>query len=233
MTRYVHTCLWKGKDVPHEYGVADVVRLETNMLQHIPDATLVCHVDDAHHKAVDLAIKGITVPFLGLGVGGWSNVLELFGWSHVWEPKERHLAVGLDTVFVGNCDWLFEWSADPVGLPLDPYAAPVPCDAVISFSMRGSIATWGEFLESRQSGMKGDLYANKPSEMALLRRMYAENGWRPLEKKPHRLLSYKKHVRDERRSIDGASIVYFHGKPKPTDLPKDDPVFKAWKGLPL
>ena len=34
-------------------------------------------------------------------------------------------------MFVGDCEWLFEWEESPVGIPVDPYHPHKPCDAVI------------------------------------------------------------------------------------------------------
>ena len=64
--------------------------------------------------------------------------------------------------------------------------------------------------------------------MALLRQLYREEGWMPLEDKPQKLLSYKAHLLKKVMSHKKASVVYFHGKPKLCDLLDVDIIKKLW-----
>ncbi len=54
-------------------------------------------------------------------------------------------------------------------------------------------------------------------------------NWGVLEHYPTRILSYKKHVRDGEMDPMEATIVYFHGNPKQSDLPEHDPVRRRWE----
>jgi hypothetical protein len=49
------------------------------------------------------------------------------------------------------------------------------------------------------------------------------------EKFPGQVISYKAHVKGPGHGLPAdARIVYFHGKPKVTDLPDNDPVKAHW-----
>lgn len=231
--RRVIACLWEGDEsLPDysrgKYGADDVEKLLDGIERHVSDGQLIMLVDEWGGDVLSPMWAGrdvSVVPFAYPDPGGWGRMLEAFR-PTLWPKQgERNLLVGLDTVLTGDCDWLFEWDKSPVGLPLDPYNAPQVCNAVVSYDAEGAAIVW------RARGRVADTkYAGVPSEMALLRKLYVEQGWSPLEDTPTKLLSYKVHVRDRRRSLHNASVVYFHGRSKPADLPEDDPVRRMWDG---
>lgn len=232
MTRIVMTCLWKGEDLPgysnDVYRPEHVANLAAGVRRHIPDSRLVVLADDHYAPLID-PLPVDVIGFSGWGCGGWSNVLEAFRPGLRPPDGDRVLLVGLDTVIVGDCEWLFEWRDAPIGLPLDPYHHPEVCDAVVTFDAEGADLVWSAFLESRKDEMRGDLFMGKPSEMALLRRLRARYGWDTLEPEPRgRLMSYKVHVLPD-FAFDGASIVYFHGEPKPDELDTRNPIRREWE----
>lgn len=223
-------CLWRGTDLPaysaDQYGPRYVEALRRGVVLHA-DSDLLMLVDQHYWPMVEeLGVEAR--PFNGLDCGGWSRVLEAFH-PFLWPRKgERILVVGLDTVFTGDASWLFSWDEAPIGLPLDPFCDPEVCDAVITANREGCGLVWNAYLESKKDGMQQDLYMGQPSEMALLRRLSAIHKWPPLETSPAKLLSYKVHlIRDERDWKD-ASVVYFHGPPKPADLRPADPIYRIW-----
>jgi len=229
----VITALWKGENLPRHsndvYGPEYVENLAQGVQEHIPDSELLV-LTDAHywHRLSDSSARVLALD--GYGVGGWSNILEMFR-PDLWPcAGERMLGMGLDTVIVGDCSWLWEWDESPVGLPLDPYYAPLPCNGVMTWDREGAQLVWEAFLESRRARMARHLYARRPSEMALLRDLYARLGWVPLEHTHRRLLSYKVHVKNG-MPVEDASIVYFHGSPTPADLPESDPIRQCWSSL--
>ena len=61
-----------------------------------------------------------------------------------------------------------------------------------------------------------------PSEMDVLRRYYNDSDRLDVIF-PYQIQSYKKHIVPDRRLLDTASIVYFHGKPKPHQI-----MYKQW-----
>jgi hypothetical protein len=240
----VMTCLWKGEDLPSysngEYGHEDVIRLAHGLARHMPDAVLTVLMDTHFLETAnselygDLPIPVDFVPFSGHDCGGWSRILEAFCPTFHQDHDDRCLLVGLDTVLVGDCDWLFEWNESVVGLPLDPYTHPLPCNAVVSFDFFGAATVWNRYIgEAARNGMADFYLGNAPSEMLLLRSLYAENDWKPLEPEVKRLLSYKVHVAPYAKQGGFMwshlnSIVYLHGRPKLSDLPDHDPVKREW-----
>ena len=184
------------------------------------------------NQLADIAV----VPFFGDDCGGWSRVLEAFQPKLMPLEGDRTLLVGLDTVPMGDLRWLFN-TKGPVTLPMDPLFQDEVCDAVIVFNRTGAKKVWQRYLDEKaKNGMQDFLMAGKPSEMMLLRKMYEEGeDWTVFEESPQRLLSYKAHVAattgpriGRPLSLEHASIVYFHGRPKLRDLPDSDPVKRGW-----
>ncbi len=230
-------CLWDGKDLPgYSGGVYDtqyVINLARNIARHDPKGrlTMICDGpcggalaerlahDDGNSPGVRVNIEG----FAEFGCGGWSPMLDIFNPIRWPTGDDRCLMIGLDTVFLNDPSWLFEWSGGPVGLPLDPYHPKLACDAVVSYDRYGAEMIWGRYQHELKTRMKSCLYRGKPSEMALLRKLFAENRWDPIEPKPERLLSYKAHVL-KGKPFTKATAIYFHGHPKPHSLKSNDPV---------
>jgi len=254
MPRTVITCLWAGHDLPgyssNRYGVEDVLNLWRGVQRHIPGSTLLVLCDEHYERelttgrVLDLLEPGEKerdgstriVRFQGHGIGGWSNVLEAFRPDlHAdRDPLEPVLLVGLDTVFVEDCSWLFgipmHTPADVLlpPDPVDPMRNP-PCDAVVLFNKKGADLVWQEYLRAKAQITDltpfPHLYNGRPSEMVLLQHLWKKHKWPMLEAHPKKLLSYKQHVRYRSVHVpEGCSIVYFHGVPKPRDLDADDPV---------
>lgn len=240
MKRRVIAALWHDKkdELPSYSGkaawtIGAVSKVVLNARRYIPDCEFVLLVDDAWHDAYRSVIPGpamfdrrpgvpdCILKFSGTDVGGWSKLCEVFRPDLAPALGERDLFIGLDTVFVGDATWLFDWNHSPVGLPLDPYHAPERCDAVVSFDRAGAELVWSAYEASRDAdGMRQDHYAGRPSEMALLRRLSKEHDWTALEPGFHKLRSYKVHGNER---IDGTSVVYFHGTPiLIVELDRDD-----------
>lgn len=226
----VLTCLWRGTDLPsYSADVYDASYVRNLRRACNRNGALLTLLHDEHYaSAAEDADEA--VPLAGHGVGGWSNVLEMFR-PCLWpESGERHVAVGLDTILVGRLDWLFAWHHAPVGLPMDPYQKATVCDAVISWDRAGAALVWAEFQDSLKDGMKRHHYAGRPSEMALLRDLWGRAKWPTFDDThPGELLSYKAHVCKGRKDWRRSSVVYFHGEPKPADLDPSDPLRGVWE----
>lgn len=232
----VLTCLWRGEGLPSYsndvYTIQDVRNLSNNITSSIPDSSLTVLVDEHYQEELEKDPDRTyeVLPLEGHGIGGWTNFLEIYRPDLSPAAGWRNVAVGLDTVFTGDASWLWHWSESPVGLPLDPFYAPDVCDGVASFDAEGARVVWDAYELAKPDGMKNYLMGGKsqPSEMLLLRTLYERHAWKPLEYRPERLLSYKVHVRKHKMS--GADVVYFHGRPKPGDLPPNDPIRQVWEG---
>lgn len=115
------------------------------------------------------------------------------------------ILVGLDTVIVGNLDhfWNYCFTADKIALPRDPYQ-PARSINGVALVPAGQRKIWDNW--------RGE------NDMEWLRKhdtSFIDDMW------PGHCLSLKFHkVRD--LGIQDARIIYFHGRPKPSDV----------KGLP-
>ena len=233
----VYATLWKGEGLPAYsndlYDLKYVECLHDGIMRHTKTARLHLILDDHYWKKAceHPALLGVTKSkFEGHGCGGWSNIMEVFSPANRPKGNTRHVWMGLDTVLVGNCDWLFQWNTSPMGLPIDPINPARACNAVMSYNEEGADIAWEAYeVAKAKNGMNDFRLQGQPSEMQLLRFLCKRERWRPLEIKPKQLLSYKSHV-TKGAPWRGASVVYFHGVPKPHELPLQDPIRKEWLG---
>lgn len=121
------------------------------------------------------------------------------------------ILVGLDTIVVGNIDHMADYclSETMVALPRNPYRPEQSINgvALVPAGNRGIFDQWaGE------------------NDMEWLRRFpnkWVDDLW------PGKVLSLKAHdVR--RKGLQGASIIYMHGNPKPNELMHLDWVREHW-----
>jgi hypothetical protein len=117
---------------------------------------------------------------------------------------------GLDTVIVGNCDKLARYclEADRIALPKHPYE---------DYAINGVVLTPAGHRRIFDD-WRGE---NDMKWMRCWPHNLIDNLW------PGRVLSYKAHVRN-RAFPNKASIIYFHGDPKMSDLPNEDFVKRHW-----
>jgi hypothetical protein len=211
----------------------DVANVWRTMRRHITDPELVVLAGEEHCSDLAELVRMASAPGLrvlplgGHGIGGWSNMLEAYRPDlHAdRDPAERVLAIGLDTAFVGDSNWLFEWDKAPLGMPCSPGNLRTPCNAVVTFTAEGAAMVWGEYMRAREEEPFPHRYGGLPSEMVTLNHVWQEHKWPLLEgRKMERLVSYKRGGVATKGIPVGCSVVYFHGEPKPRDLPKGDPV---------
>ena len=236
-TNRVFSCLWQGEGLPRfsndVYGLKYVDHLYRGVKRHVPHGSLTMVCDDYYYDKLKENDRFSAVRLErmdGHGIGGWSNMFEIVRENLRPKMGRRHVWVGLDTVFVGNCQWIFDWDKSPVGLPLDPYHAPQPCNGVWTFNFDGAAFIWDAYQVAKEDGMKDYLLFGQPSEMMLLRYLYKQEGWSPLEVRARKLLSYKVHWNNMRNPfLESPSVCYMHGRPKPHELTPHDPVRKLWE----
>ena len=145
---------------------------------------------------------------------GWWNKLLLF------PPSVRTVFLDLDTVIVGNSDFLFAYEG-PFCILEDFYYAGAYGSAVMSIapgfgeqirtsfladSARIMHQCWGDQDWIRQQVPKADL-------------------WQQLY--PGKIVSYKVHCQEEMPT--DAALVCFHGEPKQTDLPQSHRLRRIWE----
>lgn len=125
--------------------------------------------------------------------------------------NEPMILVGLDTVIVGNLDhfWNYCFTADKIALCRDPYQPERSINGV-ALVPAGQRHIWDNW--------RGE------NDMEWLR----QHEWTPIDDLwPGHCLSLKFHdVR--RKGLQGARIIYFHGKPKMHDLPELPWIREHW-----
>ncbi len=185
------------------------------------------------------------VPFTGHDCGGWSRMMEIYRPGCRPEGSDRVLAVGLDTIITGNCDWLFEWDKAPVGFIRDPFVPTTISNSVSTFNREGAAELWTRHVRALETHYGGLTQFDRPSEMHLMRQWWEASWWNGrdrwpendgkhrmpcLEEVPQKLLSYKAHTKHgEHRG--SPSCIYFHGSPKPHELALENPLYELWNVL--
>lgn len=125
--------------------------------------------------------------------------------------NEPMILVGLDTVIVGNIDhfWNYCFTADKIALPRDPYKPERSINGV-ALVPSGHRHIWDNW-----SG-ENDMEWLRQHDTAFI-----DDMW------PGHCLSLKAHdVR--RKGLQGARIIYFHGRPKMHQLPDQAWLREHW-----
>lgn len=121
------------------------------------------------------------------------------------------ILVGLDTIICKDCDPLAEYclTADTIALPRDPYNPGQACTGV-ALVPAGKRFVW-------------DGYDGNPDDMVHMRKqphVYIDDVF------PGEVRSFKAHV--ARLGWLQSRIVYFHGRPKPSDMGGDELIRQHW-----
>jgi len=161
------------------------------------------------HKFVCLSdrhIEGVDTKFLKPGLTGWWNKLQLFD----GDIYGRIVYLDLDTLIVGNIDWLLEYSGkfmgiEDLGAQRQPYLKDKLQSGVMAWNSDSMDWVYKEFYLKRDTVVgqyRGDgEYLNQAiTNRSLLQHMF-----------PNRLKSYKYDVYPN--NIEDVSIICFHGRP--------------------
>jgi hypothetical protein len=230
----VLTAFWKGGDVPgyeadtftwHHVnklaeGVARSFKNPTRLLV-MRDQWMAEKADERHS-----IIWEINLP--STHSGGWTPWLELF-WPELISLGERFVYVGLDTIFVRDCDWLFDWHEADVGLIPDPFHSEHAATCIVTANAAGASLIQQRYRAEQAEGFNRYQTKGHPSDWRMLRQMQKDHGWALLD--DPRILSYKQHVRKNGNAVSPeASIVYCHGRPRPWEIPEGDEARRIWEG---
>lgn len=162
---------------------------------------------------------GVDVPYTDVGTDapGWWAKLVLFR-PHPALVGYRVLYLDLDTVIVGNMDFLFEYNGNLAILqsfwPPSRYGS-----ALMSIAPGYGGAIWSDFQRHRTAIM-ARLYGDQDW---IGEQVAAADLWQDLA--PGKIGSYK--ADDLRESPKGFAICCFHGEPKPHEV--DGWVGKHWR----
>lgn len=251
-SKRVVTWLWKPRgDLPEfttQYGVEYVRALLTGLGRNLsPPWRLELWVDENWMQALRLWLEvhpefrftdrlrliPITEPMVG-----WAHMMEIFHPDHRPGQGERVLALGLDSIIVGNCDWLFEWDQADCGWIRDPLDSRTISNSVMTYDRNGAMCLWDIYQEAkREKFPKWCRMFDQPSEMMIMREHFSKYIHPLLNEDPPengpRLLSYKVQT-NQGVYWPGwdVSVVYFHGSPKPHELPETNPLRQLWHPLP-
>ena len=172
-----------------------------------------------------------------------SMSVDQYGWLSLVDMYRPDLCdgyrftIGLDTIITGRLDDILEYRPR-VALCQDPFYPDLVCNAVTIASPEFCEEYWKlwkwknkAWIDECQISFKKESTGGEvkaPSEMEVLRMYY--NDVDRLDKIfPGRILSYKKDIqRDESISPEDATIIYFHGKPKPHQIVNQKWVRRHW-----
>jgi len=121
----------------------------------------------------------------------WANVCQ----QGYGVEADRIAFMGLDTLIVGDLGALFDYQGD-LAVPEDPYRKERACSGFVLCPSRPDIAS----VKARNCMEALDEFPHD-----WLHELY-----------PGQVQSYKGYV--QRYGLDGVSVVYFHGYPKPSDM---------------
>ena len=209
--------------VGDKYNPDWVYRLARMVNSHFSPHEFVCMTD----KPVD-GVDCVEAPDLP---GWWAKV-------GLFEPGKfpgDNLYFDLDVVITGALEWL-DWRLDDEPDKLHvrddfSYSVVEPTTDNTLLGYHGCVNSsvmlwrddscrevWDEFTEDEMSRVHGD-------QNWITRCLHPKDklSYLPNEK----ILSYKYHIQ---RGIKPAAVTVFHGDPKVSDLPADDPLRVAWEG---
>jgi hypothetical protein len=160
----------------------------------------------------DRDIPGVKTKKLMKGYEGWWNKLQLFHAGNGFEKRVVYL--DLDTLVVGNIDWLLEYRGVFMGIEdvgcvnaNQPHLKGVMQSGVMAWDYNVNHKVWDGFIQNPDAVRKfrgdGEFLQFLIPEYArdLLQRVY-----------PNRLKSYKYQVYKEGITND-LSLICFHGRP--------------------
>lgn len=170
----------------------------------------VCLTDDPR------GVECQTVP-VGTELSGWWSKLVLFK-PHPALKGHRVIFLDLDTIILGNIDFLFDYKGD-FAILRDFYHPKGYGSAIMSIEPGFGSQLW---TSKHILGYHGDqdwIRANvKDADL-----------WQDLY--PGKIVSFKVHCQDVVPTQ--ASIVCFHGYPKNSDLHPDRPLRRTWEQSPV
>ena len=186
-----------------EYNSDHVYALQRQVEKHIPSAQFYCLSN------ADLSCN--VIPLTESLLGWWSK-MELF------KIEGPCLYADLDTMITGNCDtWLESIKQERFVCLRDPYRGkrdPSAMGSGIMYWSGDMEWVWEEYVDSNKpiTIPGGD---QEFLEQVIMKASYIQDF-------TDTVVSYKADCRDGEYEWQDASIVYFHGKPRPWDQ-KDIP----------
>ena len=168
----------------------------------------------------------------------YSRSIDQYGWMSLMEMYRpdlctgKRFTIGLDTIITGPLDEIFAYDVKKVAVCTDPIFPKLICNAVTMSTLDFCEEFWGMWTSDEYNILQENKLSfgsvSAPSEMVLLRNSYGDSPCLDLIF-GGRILSYKVHVRSHYQRLEDASIVYFHGVPKPHQILNESWVVENWK----
>lgn len=134
---------------------------------------------------------------------GWWGKMEFF------KPGKRVVGMDIDTVITGNIDFLFEYSGG-FALPFNYFNPQKYAGDIISTSPKFAKYLWAEFAKQPDRIMK----RYRSDQEFYFDYLPRADIWQNLA--PGKIKSFK--ADNLQSGPDGASLVAFHGRPKPHEV---------------
>lgn len=146
---------------------------------------------------------------------GWWSKLELFR-PFLFNDDDRIVYIDLDTVFVGNINWIFDFSGEFMILrdfnKLRQWAT-----GLMAWEGQPSAIPYTYFLNSPMAHMCSSPGGDQRFLMGCLQEKIDYQYWQ--DQFPGRVVSYKKHVLLREDSLPPQdSVICFHGQPRPWNV---------------
>ena len=181
-----------------EYQPEHVYSLQRQVEKHIPQAEFIC-LSNVKLQCNRIALRE--------DLPGWWSKMELF------KIEGPCLYVDLDTMIVGNCDhWLAKIANSQFACLRDPYRGQRNPKAMGSGIMywSGDVTSVWDAYKKQNCPTKIPGGDQEFLEQTIINAQYVQDF-------TDDVVSYKADVRDGSYDWRKASIVYFHGKPRPWD----------------
>ena len=213
------TALFDGTKlgIPHSTGIYDgtwVDKLYRGIERNYSgDFNLICLVDKEYD---DIKEPVSQIPFLNMS-RGWICIIEKFRPDLTWGKR---FTLGLDTIITGNIDDICSFNR-PMGMISDTMESGRVCNGITIANKETCDYVWKIWTTRREWIYNTfNMFGDVPSEMLLLRELFDQGGHCPrLDwNYPNKIFSYKMEIKPDKKLLETASIVYFHGDPKPHQL---------------
>lgn len=201
-----------------EYDPGYVAKLARGLGTWDPTIRLLCLTDYPGD------IPGVRKAPLLEGWPGWWSKMELFR-PHLLDGGQLVIYLDLDTVVVGDPKPLTEYEGDLCVLS-DLYRPEWMIGSGVML-WRGTqmIPIWDRFSKDPEAVMKKHV---QRSDHFL--HPFVEGADRVQDIWPGLAVSYKKDCRNVDKAPRQVSLICFHGRPRPADLPTDHWAYQAWEG---
>ena len=166
------------------------------------------------HALADVPVTCDVFHSLDHNLPSWWSKMELFRLG-LFEDRDRVVYMDLDTVLVGNVDWLFDFRGSFVMLKAfrhDRWAS-----GLMAWEGQPPPLLWREFMATPRVHMGMN---RRGGDQRFLMRCMKDNKMKPAfwqDQFPHQVVSYKRHVALMMQPPKD-SVVCFHGQPRPWDV---------------